>query len=345
MYVFDKPIYFYLLAIIPVLVGLYLYDLYWKKKKQREFGSPEIVGRLSPGHSAFKAGLKFTIVLLALTGLVLALVNPRAGMRKEVVKTKGADIVFAIDVSKSMLAEDVAPNRLEKSKQIVSQVMKQLGADRVGIIGYAGSAFPVLPITTDYSVAKMLLEGMDTDMVSSQGTAINEALLMSASYFDDPKAGKMVVLLSDGEDHGQDSQQAAEELAKNGIKMVTVGIGTEKGATIPLKRNGVTESYKRDAEGQIVTTKLYPGPLKDLAKITGGGYIAGNDSREVAQYVAKALENIDKKGFASRQVSDYDSQYQWFLGAALLLLLVDTFLLERKTAWIMKLNLFNEKQQ
>lgn len=345
MYVFDKPIYFYLLAIIPVLVGLYLYDLYWKKKKQREFGSPEIVERLSPGHSPFKAGLKFTIVLLALTGLVLALVNPRAGMRKEVVKTKGADIVFAIDVSKSMLAEDVAPNRLEKSKQIVSQVMKQLGADRVGIIGYAGSAFPVLPITTDYSVAKMLLEGMDTDMVSSQGTAINEALLMSASYFDDPKAGKMVVLLSDGEDHGQDSQQAAEELAKNGIKMVTVGIGTEKGATIPLKRNGVTESYKRDAEGQIVTTKLYPGPLKDLAKITGGGYIAGNDSREVAQYVAKALENIDKKGFASRQVSDYDSQYQWFLGSALLLLLLDTFLLERKTAWIMKLNLFNEKQQ
>ncbi|AWH84338.1 BatB protein [Flavobacterium album] len=345
MYVFDKPIYFYLLAIIPVLAGLYLYDMYWKKKKQREFGSPEMVGRLSPENSPFKAGLKFIIVLLVLTGLILALVNPRAGIRKEVVKTQGADIVFAIDVSKSMLAEDIAPNRLEKSKQIVSQVMKRLGADRVGIIGYAGSAFPVLPITTDYGVAKMLLEGMDTDMVSSQGTAINEALLMSASYFDDPKAGKMVVLLSDGEDHGQDSNNAAEELAKRGIKMVTVGIGTEKGTTIPLKRNGVTESYKRDNEGQIVTTKLYPGPLKELAKITGGGYITGNDSREVADYVAKALENIDKKGFATRQVSDYDSQYQWFLAAALLLLIIDMFLLERKTAWIMKLNLFNEKVQ
>lgn len=344
MYVLDKPIYFYLLAIIPVLVGLYLYDLYWKRKKQREFGSPEIVGRLSPERSAFKSGLKFIIMLLVITGLVLALVNPRAGMRKEVVKTQGADIVFAIDISLSMLAEDVAPNRLEKSKQIVSQIMKQLGADRVGIIGYAGSAFPVLPITNDYSVAKMLLEGMDTDMVSSQGTAINEALMMSGSYFDDPKAGKLVVLLSDGEDHGQDSFDAAEDLAKKGIKMVTVGIGTENGGNIPLKRNGVTESFKRDSEGQIVTTKLYPAPLKDIAKVTGGGYIKGNDSREVADYVAKALENIDRKDFASRQVSDYDSQYQWFLGAALLLLVLDMFLLERKTAWIKKLNLFNEKE-
>ena len=236
MYVLDKPIYFYLLAIIPVLAGLYAYDLYWKKKKQREFGSPEIVQQLSPERSAFKSGLKFTIMLLVITGLVLALVNPRAGMRKEVVKTQGADIVFAVDVSLSMLAEDVAPNRLEKSKQIVSQIMKQLGADRVGIIGYAGSAFPVLPITNDYSVAKMLLEGMDTDMVSSQGTAINEALMMSASYFDDPKAGKMVILLSDGEDHGQDSFSAAEDLAEKGIKIARTFYETEASGNITLRR-------------------------------------------------------------------------------------------------------------
>jgi len=345
MFLLDEPKYLYLVAVIPLLAGLYAYDLYWKRKKRAAFGNPEMVARLAPERSAFKAGLKFTIVLLGLAGLILALVDPRGGNRKETVKAQGADIVFAIDVSKSMLAEDVAPNRLEKTKQVVSQVMDRLKADRIGIVAYAGSAYPVLPITTDYSVAKMLLENMDTDMVSSQGTAINEAIQMSASYFDDPRAGKLIVLLSDGEDHGQDSHAAAEDAAKKGIKIVTVGIGTPKGGPIPLKKNGVTQSFKRDSEGEIVVTRLFANELRSLSKVTGAGYIDGNNSTAVADFVQKAAADLNKKGFQSRLVSDYDSQYQWFLGAALLLFFADIFLLERKTAWIKKLDLFNEKGQ
>jgi Ca-activated chloride channel family protein len=344
MYELDDPKYLYLLGIIPVLVVVFLYSLYWKKKKQKEFGDSLLISRLSPEKSVFKQSLKFTVILLAIAGMVLALVNPKIGTKMETVKREGIDIVFAIDVSKSMLAEDVAPNRLEKSKQIVSQIINQLGSDRIGIIGYAGSAYPVLPITTDYSVAKMFLQSMNTDIVSSQGTAISEAIELSSTFFDDPNTSKLVILISDGEDHGEGSEEAAEKAKQKGIKLITVGVGTEKGGPIPLKRNSVTESFKRDNSGEVVVTKLYPDALKTIAAKTKGGYVSGASSRQVTDYVKNALQNIEKTEFESKQVATYESQYQWFLGAALLLLFIDVFMLERKTAWIRKLNLFNEKE-
>ena len=172
----DEKKYLYLFFIVPIVVLVFLINLYWKRKKQREFGDLEMVRRLSPESSTFKPVLKLGILLLTLVGLVLGLVNPKIGTKMETVKREGIDIVFAMDVSKSMLAEDVAPNRLDKSKQIVSQIINQLGSDRIGIVAYAGSAFPVLPITTDYSVAKMFLQSMNTGMVSSQGTSLDEAI-------------------------------------------------------------------------------------------------------------------------------------------------------------------------
>ena len=345
MYELDNPEYLYLLAIVPLLLLLFLYDLYWKKKKQKEFGDAVLINRLSPEKSVFKSALKFTLLLLVLAGLVMALVNPKIGSKMETVKRAGIDIVFAIDVSKSMLAEDVAHNRLDKSKQIVSQIINQLGSDRIGIIGYAGSAYPVLPITTDYSVAKMFLQSINTDIVSSQGTAISDAIELSGTFFDDPTTSKLVILISDGEDHGEGSEEAAEKAKEKGIKLITIGVGTEKGGPIPLKRNGVTESFKRDNDGEVVVTKLYPDALKTIAAKTKGGYVYGGSTRQVTDYVKNALQNIEKTEFESKQVATYESQYQWFLGAALLLLLLDIFLLERKTAWIRKLNLFNEKEQ
>lgn len=345
MYELDDPKYLYLLTIVPVLLLLFLYELYWKNKKQKEFGDAELVKKLSPDRSVFKSALKFTVLMLALSGIVIALVNPKIGTKMETVKREGIDIVFAIDVSKSMLAEDVAPNRLEKSKQIVSQIINQLGTDRIGIIGYAGSAYPVLPITTDYSVAKMFLQSMNTDIVSSQGTAIADAIELAGTFFDDPNTSKLVILVSDGEDHGEGSEEAAEKAREKGIKIITVGIGTEKGGPIPLKRNGITESFKRDNNGEVVVTKLYPGALKAIAARTKGGYVYGGSSRQVTDYVKNALQNIEKTEFEAKQVATYESQYQWFLGAAFLLLLLEVFLLERKTAWIRKLNLFNEKAQ
>lgn len=344
MYELDEKKYLYLLLIIPILLLLFLYLQYWKRKKQREFGDAELVKKLSPAKSVFKPALKFTIMLLALAALVVGLVNPKIGTKMETVKREGIDIVFAVDVSKSMLAEDVAPSRLEKSKQLVSQIINQLGSDRIGIVAYAASAFPVLPITTDYSVAKMFLQSMNTDMVSSTGTSLDQAINLSASYFDKKsKTNKLLILISDGEDHGDGAQDAAEEANKIGLKIITIGIGTQKGGPIPLKRNGVVESFKRDGNDEVVITKLNEESLKEIAKATKGGYVYGSNTKEVLEYVKKALDNIEKTEFEATEMADFQSQFQWFLGLAFALLFLDIFLLETKTGWISRLNLFNEK--
>lgn len=341
----DEKKYLYLLIIIPILVLIFLFNLYWKRKKQKEFGDLKLVKKLTPEKSVFKSTLKITVFLLALACLILGLVNPKLGTKVETVKREGIDIVFAIDVSKSMLAEDVAPNRLEKTKQIVSQIINQLGSDRIGIVAYAGSAFPVLPITTDYSVAKMFLQSMNPGMVSSQGTSLDEAIHLSSSFFSqDSKVSKLVIMISDGEDHSEGIEEATEEANKNGLKIITIGVGTEKGGPIPLKRNGVVESFQRDQNGEVVVTKLNETTLKEIAKITKGGYVNGNNTKEVVDYVKHALENIEKSEFETKQFANYQSQFQWLLGIAFFLFFIDIFFLEKKTNWVKKMNLFNEKE-
>lgn len=341
----DEKIYLYFLAVIPLIVLLFLFNLYWKRKKQHEFGDVELVKKLSPENSVFKSVLKVTVLLLGLASLIIALANPKIGTKMETVKREGIDIVFAIDVSKSMLAEDMAPNRLDKTKQIVSQIINQLGSDRIGMVAYAGSAFPVLPITTDYGVAKMYLQGMNTDMVSSQGTSLEDAIKLSANFFDKGNTtNKLIILVSDGEDHSEGYEVAIEEAIKVKAKIITIGVGTEKGGPIPLKRNGVVESFKRDQNDEVVVTKLNPEILKEIGKGTKGGYVYGGNTKEVLDYVKNALDNIEKTEFETTQVADFQSQFQWFLGIAFLLLFLDIFLLERKTKWISKLNLFNEKE-
>ena len=341
----DEKKYLYLLLLLPIVACIFLFNMYWKRKKQREFGDLEMVKKLSPERSVFKPVLKISILLLALAFLIIALVNPKMGTKMETVKREGIDIVFAVDVSKSMLAEDVAPNRLDKSKQLVSQIINSLGNDRIGIVAYAGSAFPVLPITSDYSVAKMFLQSMSPDMVSSQGTSLDEAIRLSAKYFDEKsKTSKLLILISDGEDHSEGASLAAEEANKIGMKIITVGVGTEKGGTIPLKENGVVRSYQKDQNGETVITKLNQEGLKTIAKATKGGYVYGGNTKEVLEYIKNALNNIQKTEFESTQMADFQSQFQWFIGFAFLLLFIDIFLLERKTNWIKELNLFNEKK-
>ncbi|MGG7033882.1 MAG: VWA domain-containing protein [Flavobacterium sp.] len=341
----DEKKYLYLLLILPVLVLIFLFNMYWKRKKQREFGDLFLVNKLSPKKSVFKPVLKLSVLILALGALILALVNPKIGTKTETVKREGIDIIFAVDVSKSMLAEDIAPSRLEKSKRLVSQIISQLRTDRIGIIAYAGSAFPVLPITTDYGVAKMFLQSMNPDMVSSQGTSLEGAIKLSADYFDkDDKTRKLMIMISDGEDHSEGAAAMAEEANEMGLKIITIGVGTEKGGPIPLKENGIVKSFKRDRDGQVVVTKLNPESLKEIAKATNGGYINGNDTRAVIEYINNALENIEKTEFESEQFTDFNSQFQWFLGLGFFLLIVDVFLLEIKTNWVRKMNLFNEKE-
>jgi Ca-activated chloride channel family protein len=345
MYELEEKGYLYFLIAIPVLAMLFLYVQYWKRKKQREFGDFDLLKKLSPEKSIFKPVLKLVVFLLALTCLIIGLVNPKMGTKLETVKREGIDIVFAIDVSKSMLAEDVAPSRLEKSKQLVSQIINNLGNDRIGIVAYSGSAFPVLPITTDYSVAKMFLQGMNPGIISAQGTSIDQAINLATTYIDKKdKTNKLLIIISDGEDHSEASTDAAEEAKKLGLKIITIGVGSEKGGPIPLKRNGVVQSFQRDQNDEVVITKRNPAVLKEIAKISGGGYVDGNSTKAVLDYVKNALDNIQRTEFESTQMSDFKSQFQWFLGFGFFLLFLDVFLLEKKTKWVEKMNLFNEKE-
>ncbi len=341
----DEKKYLYLLIILPILVSIFLYNQYWKKKKQQEFGDLNLIKKLSPEKSVFKPVLKFVVICLAILALIIGLVNPKIGTKAENVKREGIDIVFAIDVSKSMLCEDVAPNRLEKTKQLVSQIMSKLGDDRVGIIAYAGSAYPVLPITTDFNSARMMLQSMNTDMLSSVGTSLVEAINLSAQYFEkDNKTSKLMIMITDGEDHTEGSEQAADEAKKLGLKIITIGVGTENGGPIPLKENGVLKGYKNDKDGNQVVTKMNSDILKKIAKSTNGGYISGNNTKDVVDFVNNELNTIQKTEFESTQMTNYQAQFQWFLGLAFFLLLLDIFFLERKTAWVKKADLFNEKQ-
>lgn len=345
MYQLEDTTYFILLAAIPLLILVFLLLMLWKNRSQKSFAHKEALKRLSPSKSRFKSILKLSIICLALFLLVIALVNPRIGTKTEEIKREGVDVVFAIDVSKSMLAEDIAPNRLEKSKQIVNQLLNKLGGDRVGIIGYAGSAFPQLPITTDYNAARMFLSAMNTDMVSSQGTAIAEAIELSKTYFNQENpTSKVLVIISDGEDHQGNATTISTEASNQGIKIISIAVGKTSGGPIPIKRNGILQEYMRDSNGERVITRMEEDVLREVATKTEGLFLYGDITSDVVEEVSKFLNTLDKEAFDSIQFSEFKNQFQWFLGAALLLLFIDIFLLERKTFWLEKLNLFNEKK-
>lgn len=345
MYQLEEPIYFYLLSAILVILLLFLAVILWKKKTQKQFADDNLLKRLSPNTSLFKSSLKVIIACLALTCLSFALVNPKVGTKLETVKREGVDVVFALDVSKSMLAEDIAPNRLEKSKQLVTQIINNLAGDRIGIIGYAGSAFPQVPITTDFSSAKLFLNGMDTNMVSSQGTAIKEAIELAQTYYnDEEQTNRVLFIISDGEDHEGDIAQMVNEATSIGIRIFTIGVGTIEGGPIPIKRNGTLQYYKRDENNEQVVTRLEEITLKEIAAEANGEYIDGSNTKDVIEQVSAILNGMDKKEFEAKQFTDFKDQFQWFLGGALFLLILDLLLFDKKTAWLKKLNLFNERK-
>ena len=346
MYQLEQPIYFYILCAIPVIVVVFLLLLVWKKTIQKRFVDKELLKKLSPNRSLFKSILKVLVLCLAIACLSFALVNPKIGTKLETVKREGVDIVFALDVSKSMLAEDIAPNRLEKSKQLITQIINGLAGDRIGIIGYAGSAFPQVPITSDFSSAKLFLSGMNTDMVSSQGTAITQAIELAQTFYDDEEqTNRVLFLISDGEDHEGNVSEIAEDAAEKGIRIFTIGVGTAEGGPIPIKENGVLQYYKRDQNNEQVITRLGEETLKEIANTANGEYIDGSNTKVVVEQVKAILNGMDKKEFEAKQFTDFKDQFQWFLAGALFLLVLDVFFLERQTAWLKKLNLFNEKEK
>ena len=343
MYQIEENIYFYLILVIPLMILGNLFLKKWRKKKQSEFFNKEIFKNLSPLYSDFKSGFKVFLLSISLFMISIGLVNPKIGTQLKTVKREGVDIVFAIDVSKSMLAEDIAPSRLEKAKRLASEIINNLGSDRVGIIAYAATAIPVLPITSDYSTARMFLQSLNSDMLSSQGTAVNQAINLSEDFFDDEnQTNRVLCLLSDGEDHEFSDQDFLDVTEGNGITIFSIGLGSNKGAPIPIRSNGVIESYKKNQEGDVVITKLMPNLLKELSKSNDGFYMKGDNTEAVVDEIISKLKQMDKKEFESKQFVAYKDQFQWFIGFALFFLCLEMFVFAKKTIWLEKLNLFNE---
>lgn len=342
MYKLEHPGYFYWLVLLPIVWVLYFTYLWWQKRTQERFAESVLLAQLTPESSLFKSVLKMVFWSLGITFLILALVNPKIGTSLKKVQSSGVDVVFAIDVSKSMLAEDIAPSRLEKAKLIVSGIIDKLGGDRVGIIVYAGSAYPLLPITTDHAAAKMFLDNAHPDLVSSQGTAIGEALKLAQTYYDaDVETGKYLIILSDGEDHEEKAATLSDYIQGADIRTFTIGLGTAQGGPIPISKIGGIK-YKKDQEGNMVITQLHEEILRKIADAGKGTYIDGNRTKEAIEAVGKELGNADKKDFDAREFTDFKDQFQWFIALGLLFIILEIFLLEKKTVWLQKLNLFNE---
>ena len=343
MYQLEETTYLYILILLPIILLVFLYNKYWQKITIKKYFDDATFNFLSPELSSTKSYIKTSLTLLIISILVFGLVNPKIGTELKTVKREGVDIVFAIDVSKSMLAEDIAPNRIFKAKRLVSEIFNKLGSDRVGIIAYASTAIPVLPITNDFSSAKMFLESLNTDMLSSQGTSIVEAIELSKGYFDDEnQTNRVLCILSDGEDHEYDENQFISTLSDSGIIIFSVGLGSTKGAPIPIKENNIVKSYKKDDKGEVVITKLNDELLKKIATQSSGKYIKGDNTSLVVDEIINELKEMDKKEFESKQFVSFKDQFQWFLGAGLLLFLVNSIIFDKKTKWIEKLNLFNE---
>lgn len=346
MYQLDEISFIYLGLIIPVLFLVFLIFRRWQKKSIRKYFDINTIKFLSPEISNSKPLLKFIIISIALLMLVISLVNPKIGTELKTVKREGVDIVFAIDVSKSMLAEDIAPNRIIKSKRIVSELFNNLGSDRVGIIAYASTAIPVLPITTDFSSARMFLESLNTDMLSSQGTSIAEAINLSKNYFNDEnQTNRVLCVISDGEDHEIQNNNLSDIAKESGITIISIGVGSPNGAPIPIKENDIVKSYKKDDKGEVVITKLNENILKDMAIQTGGIYFKGDNTSSVVSSIVEELKEMDKQEFESKQFVSFKDQFQWFLFVGLFLIIIDVVVFERKTYWLDKLNLFNENEK
>ena len=346
MYQLDNPHFLYLALIIPFLVIMNWVYMSWRKKIQDSYSDSELLNVISPNRSNFKLNLKLIIECLVVLFLSIGLANPKIGTELKSINREGVDIVFAVDVSKSMLAEDVAPNRLLRSKRIISEIINSLSSDRVGIVAYAAQAIPQVPLTTDFASVKNFLQIIDTDMLSSQGTSIDAALSLSANFFDqNSETNRVLVLLSDGEDHDDIPESIINLIIENNINLISIGVGQDSGSTIPIKINGTVDSYKKDNNGEVVITKRNSEILKKIASSSGGEYIDGNITEETLESVKAKLDEIDKSEFETSQFVEYKQQFQIFILIALLFIIVDIFIFQTKTKWIQNLNLFNENEQ
>ncbi len=326
------------LLVTLLFVGYRAWQKHTLKKAQPDEKLRDLMlERLAPLRSNKNGLLKRVLVLLAIYLAFIGLANPKIGTQLGTVKREGVDLVFAIDVSKSMLTEDIAPNRIEKAKRIVAETLSELKGDRVGIITYAASAFPQLPITTDYGAARMFLKGVNTDMMSSQGTAILEAVKLAGTFFDpNAETRRVLVLLSDGEDHNETGVDIIAETANQAnIQIITVATGTTSGGPIP--EGGIAKgSFKKDSEGNVVISKLNKDVLEELADSTNGVYIDTSTTEATISTISDFLAQLDKTAFETQTYSNYKDQFQWFIAIAFVILVIEFLIPERKLQWFKK---------
>jgi Ca-activated chloride channel homolog len=341
---FEHKEYLLMLLIIPVLLGLYLLSKYLWKKNISEFGNPELVKSLMPEHSEFRRNLKFLILLLSVLLLTIALAGPRVGSKLTEVKREGIEIIVALDISNSMLAEDIKPNRLERAKQELSRLVDRLENDRIGLIVFAGDAYTQIPITNDFLSAKMFLSGINTNMVTRQGTAIGAAIELSIKSFDmQSQTGKAIIIISDGENHEEGVMGACKAASEKGIKIFTVGMGTPTGVRIPVNSDPYNKDYHRDSDGNFVITRLNEQMLMEVAAAAGGKYYRANAPNLGLNNVLAELNKLNKTEIDYKVYTDYEEQFPVFVWGAFLLLCLDLLILDRKNKWLKGFRLLEKK--
>ncbi|HNR66721.1 MAG TPA: VWA domain-containing protein [bacterium] len=332
MFRFANPQALHLLWLVPILIVFLFIAFRAKKRALQRFGNLELLQKLIANTSRSRQIAKSVAFLLAIVLLLLALARPQIGIRYEDISREGIDLLIAIDVSASMLARDIQPSRLQKAKHEVEGLINLLRGDRVGLIAFAGVPFVQCPLTLDYGAAKMFLDVMDTDLIPTPGTAIGAAIRKAIETFErKERKFKVLILITDGEDHSGEALVAAEEAEREGIIIYTVGIGLPQGEPIPMQSGErVPASFKKDRQGQVVITKLDEVTLEKIALQTGGKYYRASSAEDELKKIYAEISEMEKKELGSRRYAQFEDRYQYVLGFALLLLLIETLLPERK---------------
>jgi len=337
MFRFGHPQYLYLLILLPVFLLLFLYSMYIKKKNLKTLGNMKILHELMPDVALKKQYLKFWLLFICLGLFILIIARPQFGSKLETTKRQGIEVMICLDVSNSMMSNDIQPSRLEKSKQILSKLIDGLNNDKIGLIVFAGDAFIQLPITSDYVSAKMFISSINPSMVPTQGTAIGKAInLATSSFTPSETSSKTIVLITDGENHEDDAVGAAKAAAEKGIKVNVLGVGSLEGGPIPVSDN----NYQKDKDGNMITTQLDEKMAQEIATAGNGMYARTDNTNSALKALQKELDKMSKSDVESKVYTSYDEKYlipAWFL---LFFLIVEFFILDRKNRVLSKIKLF-----
>lgn len=319
----------WLLTLIPLLVVGYILLTRRKRRQLASFGDPELVATLMPERSTTRSVIKFALLLLALVLLIFAAARPQFGQKEQTVKRQGIEVMVALDISNSMLAEDVAPSRLDRAKQMLSKLIDKMSEDKIGLVVFAGEAYTQLPITCDYVSAKMFLSTISPNLIQTQGTAIGSAIHTAMRSFgsEQSEAGRAIILITDGENHEDDAVVAAKHAKEAGIHLYVIGIGTSQGAPIPVPG---TNNYIKDRSGQVVVTKLNEQMAKDIAQAGNGAYIHCDNTNTAMRALQQEIDHLATANIETTVYTDYNEQYQSFALLALLILVIDCFIFNRQ---------------